>query len=322
MKPNALFVRGTPRCRGACAAELALLVPFVYLPLVVGAIYIGWLATARERVHESNHYALWMPGEQTAADAQGEFFREFSGSVSRLDDLPDKEPDVPSADEIRKLFDEWRNGQIIFSTPASARVVFYLDGDVIRARTDVNPGDSGYRDHPEKQQVIDWRLIQPEANGGENIPERLTGLLKGYMHRCHAYTEYLHSWTLNREAWAPRPTEFDKEGNITVPGAGGTLSRWTDEGNSRRLRATGDPGTSPWNLYVPNPALADQWTAKSAVRFPGEDKTRMARDQSPPATKQRGLVISGIGPNDPSHELNSENYWRPDDPTQKGGTTP
>ena len=32
--------------RGAVAAELAVLVVFVYVPLTIGAIYIGWLALA------------------------------------------------------------------------------------------------------------------------------------------------------------------------------------------------------------------------------------------------------------------------------------
>jgi hypothetical protein len=282
--------KGRGACsRGACAAELALLVPFVYLPLVVGAMYIGWLATARERVHESNHYALWLPGEQSASEVQAEFFREFTGPVTQLVDCDDKEPDVPSPGELWKLFDAFTK-PISWQTDPTAHVEFYLDGSVIRSRMVVNPGESGFRVRPEGEQVNAWHLLD------NNIPKNLSDLLVGYLHRRNAYTEYLHSWVLNREAWAPTPGT-----------GGGTLSRWTDDGSSRGLRATGDSGTRAWNLYVPNPAFHDQWTTAAAVRW---DKTRMARDQTPPAAQLRGLVPNGCSNSLPDYEK-SDDFWHP-----------
>ena len=299
MKPNALVARCAPRCRGACAAELALLVPFVYLPLVVGAIYIGWLATARERIHESNHYALWKPGEQSSGEVQATFFKEFTG-IATLTDTDDKEPDVPSPGELRNLFEAWTK-PISWSTQPTAHVEFYLDGGTIRSHMIVDPGQSGTRIPWEGDMVNGWRLLE------DNIPEDLSNQLVDYLHRRNAYTEYLHSWTLDREAYAHQRG-----------GADGTLSRWTDDGGTRSLRGVGDSGTSSWNLYVPNPAFRDRWTTEAAVRW---DKTRMARDQTPPGAQQRGLVPNGCPNNLPDY-TKTDDYWHPGDATKKGGTTP
>lgn len=297
MKPTALFARGKPRSRGACAAELALLVPFVYLPLVAGAIYIGWLATARERVYESDQYLVQRRDPATTDEIQGIFFREFTGRVTQAVGSDDPEPDVPSPGEIQKLFEMWTTKPTFWSSNPTAHVEFYLDGSTIRSRMIVDPGRSGSSIPWEGQMVQAWGLLN------NNVPDDLSNQLLDFMHRRDAYTEYLHSWVLDREAWAPQT------------GAGGNLSRWNDDGSSRSLRATGDSGTRGWNLSIPNPAFRPQWTIESAIRW---DKTRMARDQTPPASSERAFVPNGCS-NNPPGCVKTDDYWHPGDATKPAG---
>ncbi|MFP4057887.1 MAG: hypothetical protein ACLF0G_13555 [Candidatus Brocadiia bacterium] len=214
--------------RGAMAAELAVLALFVYLPIVVGGAYIGWLSVARERVHHSNHYALYDEGDQSEAlDVRGEnearFFREFTGRL-RVDEGDAADADVPMPGVLRDMFTE-------FTVPihyrhVSARGSFELVGSRVVYREHVSV-DEGFRVRPEGQVVESLRLLADE------IPENLTEYLQDYMRRRRAHSAYLHRWVHDDD-----PT------------------------------VAGDSEVGPWNLWVPNvrTATRDEWHPEAAVR--------------------------------------------------------
>lgn len=250
------------------AAELALLTAFVYVPLIFGAIYVGWLATGRQRVHEANHYSIWAQGDQsedfpTVGEAHTVAFSEFPGQV-RVQETDPADADVPSQGEIRDLFEEFT--KLIHYRNVSAHGSFYLDGSTVRYRESVNV-DEGYRMRPEGQLVESWDLLD------DQIPERITEVLVDYMHRRQAHTNYAHSW-------------FHDKDKVVA----------------------GDDKVAAWNLQVPNDAIAtkDEWSPEAAVRW---DKTREARDQSPPGAQQRSWV--GFGNDPPTVEPNDYDFWHP-----------
>ena len=222
--------RGTrsPR-RGAMAAELALLVLFVYVPLIIGSMYVSWLAVARQQVNDANHFTLLDEGDQTQdLGTQGEvsstFFPEFTGQVA-VEDTDAAQAQIPGPDELHDLFEEFTKP--IHYRNVSARGSFYLDGSTVRYRETVNVNE-GYRVRPEGQLVESWNLLDDE------IPERITDLLVNYMRRRKAHANYVHSWVHDKDEVVA--------GNGTV---------------------------GPWNLKVPNDATAlrDEWNPECAVRW-------------------------------------------------------
>lgn len=238
MRTSLLITRHVARVRrrGAMAAELAVLTAFVYVPLIFGAIYVGWLATARQRVHEGNHYSLWAEGDQsedfpTRGEVPGVGFREFPGQV-RVQENDPVDADVPGPREIRDLFEEFTKLQHYRNV--SAHGSFYLDGNTVRYRESVRV-DEGYRMRPEGQLVEAWKLLD------DQIPERITEQLIEYMHRRQAHTNYQHAWFHDRD----------------------------------RVVA-GDGKVAGWNLEIPNDAKAtkDEWSPVAAVRWTKKREAR------------------------------------------------
>jgi len=211
------------------AAELAVLTVFVYVPLIFGSIYVGWLATARQRVHEGNHYSLWAEGDQsedypTVGEVHTAKFREFPGQV-RVQETDPADADVPGPRELRDLFEEFTKP--IHYRNVSAHGSFYLDGSTVRYRESIHI-DEGYRVRPEGQLVEAWNLLD------DQIPERLTELMVDYLHRRQAHTNYAHSW-------------FHDKDKVVA----------------------GDDQVAAWNLQVPNDqrATRDEWAPVAAVRW-------------------------------------------------------
>lgn len=236
--------------RGAVAAELALLVAFVYIPLILGAIYVGWLALARERIHQANHYAIYADGSQNEfladrGEITAEFFPEFTGNVRVTeDDAP--EPNIPGDDELRKLFEAYT--EPIHYRNVSAHGSFHLVGGRVVYRENIRV-DEGTRIRPEGQLVLDWRLLE------DNIPQNLTAYLQDYLRRRTAHTAYEHSWVHDEDE---------------VVAGGGDVAGW--------------------NLNVPDegvPDLKDQWHPEAAIRW---TKSRMTGDQTPPAARERAWI--------------------------------
>jgi hypothetical protein len=250
------------------AAELAVLTAFVYVPLIFGAIYVGWLAVGRQRVHEGNHYAIWAQGDQSeeyapVGEVHNADFREFPGQV-RVQETDPADADVPSSSEIRELFDEFTKP--IHFRNVSAHGSFSLQGSQVVYHESIRI-DEGERIRPEGQLVQAWDLL------GDQIPERITETLVDFMHRRQAHTNYAHSWV------------HDKDKAVA-----------------------GDSKVAAWNLDVPNDAriTKDEWSPEAAVRW---NKTREARDQSPPGAEQRSEV--GISNNLPTVEPNDYDFWHP-----------
>jgi Flp pilus assembly protein TadG len=268
-------LRTRRRHRGAMAAELALLVAFVYVPLILGIIYVSWLTTARQRVHESDHYALTIEGDQSQSlGATGEVsqavFREFPGDVAVAETDADQ-PDIPAPNELRDLFEQFT--QLIHYSNTSAHGSFYLDGSTVRYRESVQV-DEGYRMRPEGQLVESWNLLD------DQIPERITALLVDYMRRRRAHTDYVHRWD-----------------------------------NDRDPVVAGDERVAGWNLKVPMDGVAARdlgqegrlgWHPEAAIRC--WTKSRMARDQTPPGATQRSDV--GCPLSMPQGEPSSD-FWHP-----------
>jgi len=212
--------------RGAVAAEMALLGLFVYVPLIIGALHIAWLATGRQRVHDVNHYALLGEGNQSELLAdRGEmtvgFFREFTGQLEVQEDDGD-DPDVPDDDELRELWEAFR--EPIHHHHVSARGSFHLVGGRVVYRETVHV-DDGYRVRPEGQCVEDWALLD------DQIPERVTDLLQDYVVRRKVRTLYRHSWVHDDDPVM-----------------------------------AGDQRVEGWNLDVPMDPDEVPWTPETAVR--------------------------------------------------------
>jgi len=250
------------------AAELAVLTAFVYVPLIFGAIYVGWLATARQRVHEGNHYSIWAEGDQSeefppVGEVHGVGFREFPGQV-RVQETDPPDADVPGPNELRDLFEEFT--KLIHYRNVSAHGSFSLQGSRVVYRESVHVSE-GYRMRPEGQLVEAWDLLD------DQIPERITEVLVDYMHRRQAHTNYAHMWY------------HDKDKVVA-----------------------GDRDVAAWNLQIPNDdkVTKDEWSPVAAIRW---DKTREARDQSPPAAQQRSWV--GCGNDPPLVEPNDYDFWHP-----------
>jgi len=316
------------------AVELALLVSFVYVPISFGAIYLGWLAAARQRVHEGNHYALYMfpygdqlPGLNGASppanasivnEVRATFFREFTGRPeTRVGDADDA--DIPGPDEVRDMLEQFT--ELTYYYNASARGSFRLVGSTVVYQESVNV-DEGYRMRPEGQIVESMGLLD------DNIPENITGILwwpwpagspeARYMRRRRAHTNYLHYWKeqgrdFDQETWAARND--------------GTLSPWVEETDggvvARRVRTryddqgTDDSPVRAWNLKVPTDkaALRDLqnegiygWHPECAVRY--WENRRQARDQAPPGASQRQWVNGPPQDTMPGYEPDFD-YWHP-----------
>ena len=269
-----------PECTGAMAAELALLVVFVYLPLVIGSFYVGWLATARQRVHEANHYALLVEGDQSEelgerGEATSELFREFTGQLA-VEEGDADEPDIPAPDEIRDLFEKWTEKTYYTKKTVTAHGWFELVGSRVVYRERVNVSyEEGWHMDPEGHLVEGWRLLD------DQIPERITDELVDYMRRRKAHSSYTHSWIHDKDE--------------IVAGGG---------------------GVGPWNLQVPNDARAtrDEWHPECAIRWA---KTRMVSDQSPPGASQR--TEAGCALDLPDYEP-AFDFWHPcEGASQTGG---
>ena len=214
------------RRRGAVAAEMALLVFFVYVPLTIGALHVAWLGTGRQRVHEANHFAIFAHGDQSEelaerGDMETEFFREFTGSVD-VKERDTDQPDVPMDDELEEMWIEFRKP--IHYRNVSAHGSFSLVGNRVVYNERVNV-DEGFRVRPEGKCVDDWNLL------ADNIPENVTELLQDYMLRREAHSFYRHSWIHDRDQ--------------VIQGGGGV----------RGL-----------NLQVPTSEVSEYWTPKCAIR--------------------------------------------------------
>jgi len=226
------------------AAELALLVAVLYVPLVIGSLYLGWLAIARERIHESNHYALYTEGDQTEAlEEKGEvhqqFFREFTGHVAVTEgDAEDYE--IPGPDELRKLFEAYT--EPIHYRNVSAHGSFSL----VNGRVVYNESirvDEGYRIRPEGELVNSWRLLE------DNIPENCTRHLQDYLRRRMATSLYEHSW-IHDELSIVKGDEKHAAWNRKVPGDNPARDQWRPEAairweKTREARDSMPPGAEP-----------------------------------------------------------------------------
>ncbi|MFW6164500.1 MAG: hypothetical protein ACODAJ_17150 [Planctomycetota bacterium] len=234
--PLALIGRRRGR-RGAIAAEMALLVFFVYVPLTIGALHVAWLAAGRQRVHEANHFALFGHGDQSEELAERgpmerEFFGEFTGSTDVTEEDTD-EPDVPMYDELREMWEEFRKP--IHYRNVSAHGSFHLVGNRVVYRESVHV-DEGFRVRPEGQCVNEWNLL------ADNIPENVTELLQDYMVRRQAHSFYQHHWIHDRDE--------------AIRGGGGV----------RGL-----------TIQVPVSEAAEYWTPQCAVRFFEQRQARDSR---------------------------------------------
>jgi len=222
------------RRRGAVAAEMALLVFFVYVPLTIGALHVAWLATGRQRVHEVNHYSLFAHGDQSEALAERgamerEFFREFTGSTE-VNERDTDEPDVPMDGELRDMWEEFRKP--IYYKNVSAHGSFHLVGNTVVYR-ETTRVDEGFRVRPEGQCVDKWNLL------ADNIPERVTALFQEYMIRREAHSYYQHHWIHDQDE--------------TIQGGGGVRG---------------------WNIRVPTSEVSEFWTPQCAIRYLEQRESR------------------------------------------------
>ena len=272
-----ILARRLGKRRGAMAAELAVLVMFVYVPLVFGAIYIGWLAVGRQRVLEANHYALLIEGDQSEplavrGEVSDELFREFTGDV-RVEEGDADQPDIPAPDEIRKLFEKWTEKTYYAKKNVSAHGWFELVGSRVVYREVIRVTyDEGWHMDPEGHIVEGYRLLD------DQIPERITDLLVDYIRRRRAKSQYVHRWY-----------------------------------NDRDRVVAGDQDVEGWNLKVPTDQRfdTDPWRPECAVRW---TKRRMARDQSPPGASLRLEVQCPLTLPNPEPSFD---YWHPCEGTEQ-----
>lgn len=208
------------RRRGAMAAELALLVSLVYVPLIFGAIYVGWLSSARSRVQDANHLLLfkYTDDDQFANGGRDDamvdtvkrsFFPEFPGDGADALVGDAKDVDVPGPNELQKLFEAYKQVQHWERDSAHGR--FELQGsNVVYIENIVH--EEGDNMRPEGAIVEKYGLDQ------DDVPRLTTHTLwwgspeedpttARYMRRRKAHTSYLLSWkeggrNLDREAWS------------------------------------------------------------------------------------------------------------------------
>ncbi len=282
-RPSAM---GRRPCRGAMASELALLVLFVYVPLMVGAMYVAWLAMARERVHEANHYAVHKAGDQSelAVERGGvsrEFFREFAGEVTVRERAGD-EPEVPAPREIRDLFEEyarsfdWRKEVWHRDTPQQPRAWggFTLGGGGVSYDEQVQPGRPPRDPWLEIQEgtsyahAFEAREVEQLGLLDDEIPEGLGEHMVDYLKRQEAQALYRHRWI-----------------------------------HDRRPLVAGRHDERGWNLQVPAADVSsrDLWRPEAATRG---TKVRMARDQMPPGAWVRSRL--GCPSGFPGYEPDSD----------------
>lgn len=273
-----VLARRLGKRRGAMAAELAVLVMFVYVPLVLGAIYIGWLAVGRQRVHEANHYALLIEGDQSEplpvrGEVTTELFPEFTGDVA-VEEGDADQPDIPAPDEIRRLYEKWTEKTYYAKKNVSAHGWFELVGNRVVYRETIRVTyDEGWHMDPEGHIVEGYGLLD------DQIPERITDMLVDYMRRRKAHSVYAHKWY-----------------------------------NDRDRVVAGDDDVRGWNLSVPNDerATTDQWHPECGVRW---TKQRMARDQSPPGASLRLEVQCPLSLPPPEPDAD---FWHPCEGTEQG----
>lgn len=264
--------------RGAVAAELALLVAFIYVPMIIGAIYLSWLALARGRVHEANHYAIYAEGDQSElleekGEVSQEFFREFTGNV-RVDEGDADEPDVPGPGELRKLFEAYT--EPIHYRNVSAHGSYHLVGGRVIYRESIRVRE-GYRIRPEGQLVNSWRLLD------DNIPEDVTRHLQEYLRRRTAHSVYEHSW-IHDDLDVVAGDEKVGPWNLKVPSEGATRDQWNPEAVIRweKTRMIGDqaPPAAEQRSWVGSPLLfpypdptADYWHPSEGTPPADDDET-------------------------------------------------
>jgi hypothetical protein len=262
------------------ASELALLVLFVYIPIVLGSMYIAWLAVGRQRVREAGHAALYPREDEVAAgtgelaesfkqEAEEAYFGEFHGDPEIEGRYAD-DRDVPMSGELRKMFEKFT--EPMFYRNVSARGSFALQNGRVVYRENVNISE-GWRIRPEGQVVNSLRLLDNE------IPENLTELLQEYLRRRMAFASY-HQ-TLR-------------------PGASGN-----PDGHDVVVR--GDEKVAAWSLRVPNEEAGrlEGWRPEATVRW---TKRRETGDQSPPASEQRSWIGTPGAFEAPE---TSEDFWNP-----------
>lgn len=262
------------------ASELALLVAFVYIPIVLGSMYIAWLAVGRQRVREASHAALYPREDEVAAgtgelaesfkqEAEQAYFREFTGDPEIEGRYAD-DRDVPMSGELRKMFEAFT--EPIYHRNVSAHGSFALQGGRVVYRESVHISE-GWSVRPEGQVVNSLRLLD------DGIPEDLTEHLQEYLRRRMAFASY-HQ-TLR-------------------PGASGNP-------NGHDVVVRGDEKVDAWSLRVPNEEAGrlEGWRPEATVRW---TKQRMTDDQSPPAAEQREWI--GTPPAFEAPET-SEDFWNP-----------
>ena len=268
---------------GAVATELSLLVVFVYLPLVIGSMYIAWLALARGRVHEANHFALHQQGNQSELSVErgriaNEFFEGFTGDVIVVEGAADA-PEVPMPGEVRDLFEEyvrqyhWRRERVIQAPapsqprPPRAWGGFTLGGGGVSYEEHVDPGVTypPATPPPEPRIVIEEGSAYAHASKArevmalglldDDIPEHLTRHMVDFMGRHRTQAVYRHRWLHDRDP--------------VVAGSGGRRKEWL--------------------LQVPAPEVKahDEWSPEGATRG---TKVRQSREYSPPGADMRSLL--------------------------------
>jgi len=262
------------------ASELSLLVLFVYIPIMLGGIYVAWLATGRQRVREASHAALY-PRYDEADSGTGElhetykqeaklaYFREFTGDPTIEGRWAD-DRDVPMPGKLRDMFEAF--SEPIYFHSVSAHGSFSLQGGQVVYHESVREVE-GYRVRPEGQVVESLRLLE------NDIPENLTEYLQDYLRRRMAFASYEHSI---------RPGHTQGRGRHDVV-------------------VTGDADVEGWNLKVPNEeqGLREGWRPEATVRW---TENRDLAGQDPPGEEMRQWI--GTPASFPEAEQ-SEDFWNP-----------
>ncbi|NQT86059.1 hypothetical protein HQ560_04800 [bacterium] len=264
------------------ASELALLVLFVYIPVILGGLYVAWLSVGRQRVREAAHAALY-PRHDEADSGSGElheafkqetkqaYFNEFTGDPEVEGRWAD-DRDVPMNGKMREMFEAF--AEPMYHPPsASAHGGFRLEGGRVVYSESVRIRPEHWSIRPEGQVVNSLRLLD------DDIPENLTEHLQEYLRRRVSFASYEHSIR-------PGHTQGKGQHDYVVEG---------------------DKDVKGWNLQVPNEEQGqrDGWRPEATVRW---TKQRMVDDQSPPAFEQRGWIGAPTGFPDAEP---SDDFWNP-----------